>query len=394
MKLKSYFGDFGGTFVSELFIPALEELEASFIKLKKNKKFIQEFKLLLKDYAGRPTPLYHAANLSKKFGCKVYLKREDLLHGGAHKTNNTIGQGLLAKYMGKKELIAETGAGQHGFAVAMIGALLGLPVKVFMGAKDIERQAPNVMRMKMCGAEVISVESGSKTLKDAINEAMRYWVSHLDDTFYVFGTAAGPHPYPSIVEFFQKIIGQEMKKQILQKENRLPKAIIACVGGGSNAIGAFNAFIPHKEVELIGVEPAGHGLNTEKHGAPLSKGSVGILHGSKSYLLQNADGQIKEAHSISAGLDYPGVGPKHSHLKDIGRAKYVAITDDEAIKALQLLCETEGIIPALESSHAIAYAQKYAKKCDKNDVIIINLSGRGDKDLNHVAEYLKSTKII
>lgn len=390
MKTSTYFGDYGGVFVSELFIPALEELEQSFLKLKKNKKFIQEMQHLLKDYAGRPTPLYFAKNLSKKFGCKIYLKREDLLHGGAHKTNNTIGQGLLAKHMGKKELIAETGAGQHGAAVAMIGALLGLPTKVFMGAKDVARQAPNVMRMRMCGAQVIPVRSGSETLKDAINDAMRYWVSNLKDTFYVFGTAAGPHPYPAIVEHFQKVIGQEARKQILKQEGSLPKAIIACVGGGSNAIGIFNPFIKDKSVELIGVEPAGHGLNTKKHGAPLTKGRPGVLHGSKSYVMQNKDGQIQEAHSLSAGLDYPGVGPKHSYLKDIGRARYSAVTDKEAVDALLLLCSEEGIIPALESSHALAYAQKYAKTCKKNDVIIVNLSGRGDKDLNHINEYLSS----
>lgn len=392
MKNKSYYGEFGGMYVSDLFIPALQELDGAFQEFKKNKKIVQRLNSLLKSYAGRPTPLYFAENFSKIAGCKIYLKREDLLHGGAHKTNNTIGQGLLAQTMGKKELIAETGAGQHGTAVAMIGALLGLPVKVFMGAKDVARQAPNVQRMKMCGAQVVSVTSGSQTLKDAINEAMRYWVSNLKDTFYVFGTAAGPYPYPAIVEYFQKVIGEEAKKQVKAETGRLPKAVIACVGGGSNAIGIFNAFIKEQNVELIGVEPAGHGLNTKEHGAPLSKGSVGILHGAKTYIMQDKNGQIEEAHSISAGLDYPGVGPKHSFLKDSGRANYVAITDKEAVDALQLLCQTEGIIPALESSHALAYALKYGKKCNKGDVVVVNLSGRGDKDLAHINEYISNHK--
>ncbi len=388
MNKKTKFGQFGGLYVSELFVPALEELELAFEKFKKNKKIDQKFKHLLKNYAGRPTPLYLAENFSKKVGCKVYLKREDLLHGGAHKTNNTIGQGLLAQMMGKTELIAETGAGQHGSAVAMIGALLGMPVKVFMGAKDVARQAPNVQRMKMCGAEVIAVTSGSQTLKDAINDAMRYWVSNLDKSFYVFGTAAGPYPYPDMVEYFQKVIGKEAKQQIKRETGRLPSAVIACVGGGSNAIGIFNAFLNDKTVKLIGVEPAGHGLHTKQHGASLVKGSIGILHGAKTYIMQDKNGQIEEAHSISAGLDYPGVGPKHSFLKDSKRAEYVAVTDAEAVDALQLLCETEGIIPALESSHALAYALKYGKQCNKNDVLVVNLSGRGDKDLAHINEYL------
>lgn len=373
MKLNTHFGKFGGLFVPELLIKPLEEIESAFILFQKNPQFQKNLKKLLKDYAGRPTPLYFAERLSKKFVCKIYLKREDLLHSGAHKMNNTLGQGLLAKSMGKKYLIAETGAGQHGVSVAMVGALLGMPTKIFMGAKDCERQKPNVLRMKLCGAEVIPVASGSKTLKDAINEAMRYYVAHAEDTFYVFGTVAGPHPFPTMVKYFQRVIGQEAHGQILKETGKLPKAVIACVGGGSNAIGIFQGFIKDERVKLIGVEP--------KHGAPLSNGSPGILHGSLSYLLQNNDGQISEAHSIAAGLDYPGVGPEHSFLKENKRVQYTNISDKEALNAFKTLSELEGIIPALESSHALAYAMKYAKKCRASDTIVVNLSGRGDKDL-------------
>ncbi len=397
MKLNTKFGKFGGLFVPETLVAALEELEAAFIKYKDDKKFNDELNNLLKNYAGRSTPLYYAERLSKIAGCKIYLKREDLLHGGAHKTNNALGQGLLAKYMGKKRIIAETGAGQHGAAVAMIGALLGIKTEVFMGSEDIRRQRANVLRMKLCGAKVVSVESGSKTLKDAINEALRDWIANVQDTFYLFGTVAGPHPYPTIVKHFQKIIGEEAKRQILDAEKRLPDYVVACVGGGSNAIGIFNEFLEEKNVKLIGVEAAGHGLNTSKHGATLSKGSVGVLHGSMSYVLQDEDGQILETHSVSAGLDYPGVGPEHSFLKDVKRVEYKSITDKEAIYAFKLLSETEGIMPALESSHAIAYAMKLAKTlCKSNDnnsaqekIIVVNLSGRGDKDLEQMKFLVK-----
>ncbi|MBS3158353.1 tryptophan synthase subunit beta [Candidatus Woesearchaeota archaeon] len=407
MKLNTKFGKFGGLFVPETLVAALEELEAVFIRYKDDKKFNDELNDLLKNYAGRPTPLYYAERLSKIAGCKIYLKREDLLHGGAHKTNNALGQGLLAKYMGKKRIIAETGAGQHGAAVAMIGALLGIKTEVFMGSEDIKRQRANVLRMKLCGAKVVSVESGSRTLKDAINEALRDWIANVQDTFYLFGTVAGPHPYPTIVKHFQKVIGEEAKRQILDAEKRLPDYVIACVGGGSNAIGIFNEFLGDKNVKLIGVEPAGHGLNTGKHGATLNKGSVGVLHGSMSYVLQDEDGQILETHSVSAGLDYPGVGPEHSFLKDVKRVDYESITDKEAIGAFKLLSEVEGIMPALESSHAIAYAMKLAKRLKednannkennldknetktKNPIIVINLSGRGDKDLEQMEFLVK-----
>ncbi|MFA5829641.1 MAG: tryptophan synthase subunit beta [Candidatus Gracilibacteria bacterium] len=378
---KGYFGNYGGIFVNEMLVPALQEVEKAFAAFKKDQQQKQRLKDLLQNFAGRPTPLFYAENLSRKFGFKLYLKREDLLHGGAHKTNNALGQALLAKYMGKKEIIAETGAGQHGFATALSGALLGIPVKIFMGAKDVERQHANVLRMKLCGAEVISVQNGSKTLKDAINEALRYYVAHNQDAYYLFGTVAGPHPFPSIVRYFQKVIGEETKKQILAQTGKLPNKIIACVGGGSNAIGIFSAFIKDSKVELIGVEAA--------QGASLEKGKPGILHGSLSYVLQNSDGQIIESQSISAGLDYPGVGPEHSALKDQKRASYVPITDQEALDAFQLLAKEEGIIPALESSHALAYAKKLAGKIPADSVVIVNLSGRGDKDLNQIANILK-----
>ncbi|MBC7117851.1 MAG: tryptophan synthase subunit beta [Methanobacteriaceae archaeon] len=382
------FGKYGGIFVPELLIPALEELESAFFKYKDHGRFNKELDYYLREFAGRPTPLYFASNLSKKLGCKIYLKREDLLHTGAHKINNTLGQGLLAKYMGKKRLIAETGAGQHGIATAAVGAMLKMPVDVYMGAEDIERQKLNVFRMEISGAKVIPVNTGSKTLKDAINQAMRDWISNIEDTHYLIGSTVGPHPYPTIVKHFQSIIGKETKQQILEKEGELPDAIMACVGGGSNSIGIFSAFI-EDNVELIGVEGGGKGLESDEHGATLCKGTTGILHGSLSKVLQNKDGQIKEAHSVSAGLDYPGVGPEHSYLKEIGRVKYVAITDPEALRGFQLLSKYEGIMPALESAHAIAYMEKYAKKPEnKGKTIIVNLSGRGDKDMFLAAKLL------
>lgn len=387
MKSLGLFGAFGGCYASELLIPVLERVEAAYLDAKNDPAFEQEFTRLLREFAGRPTPLTHAKTLSREWGCTVLLKREDLLHGGAHKTNNVLGQGLLAERMGAKELIAETGAGQHGTAVAMIGALFRLPTKIFMGAKDIARQSSNVERMRLFGAEVISVESGSKTLKDAINDAMRYWVAHSKDTYYMFGTVAGPHPFPTMVADFQRVIGDEARAQCLERFKKLPSVVAACVGGGSNAIGIFKAFLHDANVRLVGVEPAGEGLLTNKHGAALCKGSPGCLHGSKSYLLQTDDGQILEAHSISAGLDYPGVGPEHSFLKDSGRAEYTAIDDEEAVRAFELLSRKEGIIPALESAHAVAQAEKIAKDLKKDDILLINISGRGDKDLDLVRSY-------
>lgn len=389
MKYDGKFGKYGGIFIPELLIPAIEELEEAFYKFKDNKEFINELNFYLKEFAGRPTGLYYAENLSEKLGCKIYLKREDMLHTGAHKINNAIGQGLLAKYMGKTELIAETGAGQHGIATAVIGAKLGMKVKVFMGSTDVERQKLNVFRMELSGAEVIPVDMGSKTLKDSINEAFRYWISNLDTTHYLIGTTMGPHPYPTIVKYFQSIIGKEARKQILEIEGKLPDTIIACVGGGSNAMGIFSGFVDDESVDLIGVEAGGEGIDSLDHGATLTKGSEGILHGSLSIILQTEEGQISETSSVSAGLDYPGVGPEHAYLKSINRAKYVPINNDEALNALQVLCETEGIIPALESSHAIAYAIKYAKQEEnKGKTIIVNLSGRGDKDMFTVAKEL------
>ena len=389
MKYNGKFGKYGGIYIPELLIPAIEELEEAFYKFKDDEKFIEELEFYLREFAGRPTGLYYAENLSKELGCKIYLKREDMLHTGAHKINNTIGQGLLAKYMGKSQLIAETGAGQHGIATAVIGAKLGLDVKVFMGAKDVERQKLNVFRMELSGAEVIPVEQGSKTLKDSINEAFRYWIPNLETTHYLIGTTMGPHPFPTMVKFFQSIIGKECKRQILELEGRLPDTVIACVGGGSNAMGIFSGFVDDSEVDLIGVEAGGEGLDTDAHGATINKGSDGILHGSLSIILQDRDGQINHTSSVSAGLDYPGVGPEHAYLHSINRAKYVTINNDEALEAFKLLCQTEGIIPALESSHAIAYAVKYAKmKENKGKTIVVNLSGRGDKDMFIVAEEL------
>ncbi len=386
MILDGKFGKYGGMFVPELLIPALEELEKAFLKYKDDKEFNAELEYYLNEFAGRPTPLYYAKNLSEKLGCKIYLKREDLLHTGAHKINNTLGQGLLAKYMGKERLIAETGAGQHGIATATVGALLEMPVDIYMGSVDVARQRLNVFRMEISGAQVIPVESGSKTLKDSMNEAMRDWITNVEDTHYLIGSTAGPHPYPTMVKHFQTVIGKETKKDILEKEGELPDAVIACVGGGSNSMGIFSAFIDDEEVELIGAEGGGEGLNG-RHGATLSAGTEGILHGSLSFVLQDDYGQISEAHSISAGLDYPGVGPEHSYLKVTGRAKYGPITDEEAFRGFKLLSKYEGIIPALESAHAVAMAEKYAKE-NKGKMVIVNLSGRGDKDVNIIADLM------
>lgn len=390
MEQLGKFGKYGGMFAPETLMPALEELETAYFNIvKKDKKFASELSELLANYAGRPTPLYFAKKLSEKLGFKIYLKREDLLHGGAHKTNNALGQGLLAKYMGKSRIIAETGAGQHGFAAAMIGALLGIETEVFMGVEDIERQQMNVLRMKACGAKIhpVEIRSGVGALKDAVNEALRDWITNINDTYYLIGSVVGPHPYPILVREFQKIIGEEIKQQILKKEKRLPTAIVACVGGGSNAIGAFYEFINDEDVKLIGVEAAGKGINSKKTGASINKGSDGILHGSLSKLLQTNDGQICEAYSISAGLDYPGIGPEHAHLAETKRACYGFAADKEAINAFKMLSKSEGIIPALESSHAIAYVIKNAKQFKNNDIVIINLSGRGDKDLEIIKKY-------
>lgn len=389
MIMDGKFGKYGGIFVPELLIPALEELESAFLKYKDDKKFNQDLEFYLKEFAGRPTGLYLAKNLSKKLGCKIYLKREDMLHTGAHKINNTLGQGLLAQYMGKDRIIAETGAGQHGIATAAVGAMLDIPVDVYMGSEDVDRQRLNVFRMEVSGARVIPVESGARTLKDAINQAMRDWITNVENTHYLIGSTMGPHPYPSMVKHFQTIIGKECREQILELEGKLPDTVIACVGGGSNSIGIFSEFVPDKDVELIGVEGGGDGIESGHHGATLSAGSEGVLHGSLSYVLQDGDGQISEAHSVSAGLDYPGVGPEHSYLKTIGRANYVPITDSEALKGFQLLSKYEGIMPALESAHAVAYAEKYAKMPEnKGKTILVNLSGRGDKDMFLTAKLL------
>jgi tryptophan synthase beta chain len=387
MKHKGRFGEFGGFYVPEVLIPVLEELEEAFYRLREDQPFISELQALSRHYGGRPTPLYLSPALSDKVGCRVLLKREDLMHGGAHKLNNGLGQGLLAKYMGKTKLIAETGAGQHGLATATIGAMMGMQVKVFMGITDIERQMPNVQKMKLMGAEVLPVQGASGTLKDAINDALRFWTSHVEDTFYLFGTAAGPHPYPEIVKYFQKVIGEEARQQCLDQLGRLPSMMVACVGGGSNAIGAFSAFIDDPTVKLIGVEAAGYGLDTDKHAATLQKGETGVLHGARSYVLQDANGQIIESHSISAGLDYPGVGPEHSHLMEQGRAEYVGATDDEVLDTFQFLARSEGIFPAFESAHAIAWILGQAGKFASDDIVIINLSGRGDKDVDSFIQY-------
>lgn len=376
-----HFGIFGGRYVPETLMPVLFELEAEYKKLRFDETFWSEVDYYLKDYVGRPSTLYFAKNISDELGAKIYLKREDLNHTGAHKINNTIAQGLIAKKMGKKRVIAETGAGQHGVATATVAALLGLECEIFMGEKDVERQELNVFRMKLLGAKVHSVKSGSKTLKDAMNDAIRYWVTHARDTFYIIGTVAGPHPYPMMVRDFQAIIGYEAKAQILAKENRLPDMVIACIGGGSNAMGIFSHFLEEEGVTCMGIEAGGLGIDTDKHGCSLKKGSPGVLHGQMSYLLQDEDGQILEAHSISAGLDYPGIGPEHAYLKDLGVAKYDNITDQEALDAFVWLSQKEGIIPAFESAHAIAYLKKIPKEEIKNKLIIVNLSGRGDKDM-------------
>lgn len=383
-KAQGYFGPYGGRYVPEILISALDELERNYVKTKNDKKFQEELSYYLKNYAGRPTPLYFAARLTKYLGgAKIYLKREDLCHLGAHKINNTLGQVLLARKMGKSNIIAETGAGQHGVSAAAVSALFDLKCKIFMGAKDIERQSPNVFRMKLLGAEVIEVNSGSKSLKDAVNEAIRYWVSNIDDTYYMLGSVVGPHPYPTIVRDFQKVIGIETKKQIMDTEGRLPDYIIACVGGGSNAIGIFYPFLKNSDTtNLVGIEAGGEGIASQKHGASLSAGEKGILQGSFSYLLQDKYGQIREAHSISAGLDYPGVGPEHAYLKEKGLARYENILDKEALEAFKILSQLEGIIPALESAHAVAYTIKIAPDLDKDKIIVINLSGRGDKDID------------
>jgi len=387
---RGHFGPYGGRYVAESLMPALLELEEAFREIVLgDPSFSKEMEKYLRYYVGRPTPLYYAQNLSDHIGgAKIYLKREDLAHTGAHKINNTIGQALLTKRMGKSKVIAETGAGQHGVATATAAALLGLECKIFMGVEDIKRQAPNVKRMELLGAEVIPVETGTGTLKDAMNEAMRHWVSTVRDTFYVIGSVAGPHPYPVMVREFQRVIGKEAKKQILEKEERLPDVLIACVGGGSNSIGLFYEFLSDP-VEMIGVEAAGRGVKTGKHAATLGAGAIGVLHGSKSYVLQTDDGQILEAHSVSAGLDYPGVGPEHAYLKDIGRVRYVAVTDFEALDAFHTLSRQEGILPALESSHALAHAIKEAANRSADTIIIVNLSGRGDKDLEIVLQHLK-----
>jgi tryptophan synthase beta chain len=381
-----HFGVYGGQFVAETLMQPIAELTAAYERFRNDPEFKAEFERDLKHYVGRPSPLYFAQRLTEKFGgAKIYLKREDLNHTGAHKINNTIGQALLARRMGKTRVIAETGAGQHGVATATVAARLGFECVVYMGEDDIKRQTPNVYRMRLLGATVVPVKSGSRTLKDALNEAMRDWVTNVDNTFYIIGTVAGPHPYPALVRDFQAVIGREARAQILEFENRLPDALIACVGGGSNAIGLFHPFLNDASVGIYGVEAAGSGIDTGRHAASLSAGRVGVLHGNRTYLLEDNDGQIIETHSVSAGLDYPGVGPEHAWLKDSGRAEYVSITDEEALAAFHLLTRIEGIIPALESSHAIAYAAKLAPKMKKDQIIIVNLSGRGDKDINTIA---------
>lgn len=387
---KGHFGVFGGRYAAETLMPVLLELEKAYNEAKKDKTFRKELASYLHEYSGRETPLYFAKGLTEKLGgARIYLKREDLNHTGAHKINNTLGQALLAKRMGKKRVIAETGAGQHGVATATVAALFGMECQVFMGVEDIRRQAPNVLRMKILGAEVIPVSSGTGTLKDAMNEAMRQWVSRVRDTFYIIGSTAGPHPYPVMVRDFQTVIGKETKRQILKKEGRLPDVLIACVGGGSNAMGLFYPFRDNPEVAFIGVEAAGSGIATGKHAASISAGKLGVLHGNKTYLLQNEYGQVNDAHSIAPGLDYPGVGPEHSYLHETGRAKYVTIDDDETLEAFMLLSKCEGIIPALESAHAIAYAMKLAPTLNKEKIIVVNLSGRGDKDLGTINEIME-----
>ena len=384
---RGHFGPYGGTFVAETLIHALHELEEAYAHYSKDPAFMAEYRHELKHFVGRPSPIYHADRLSREIGgAQIHLKREDLNHTGAHKVNNTIGQALLAKRMGKPRVIAETGAGQHGVATATICARYGLECVVYMGSEDVKRQSPNVYRMNLLGATVVPVESGSKTLKDALNEALRDWVTNVENTFYIIGTVAGPHPYPMMVRDFQRVIGDECLVQMPEMIGGQPDAVIACVGGGSNAMGIFYPYIAHTGTRLIGVEAAGLGIETGRHAASLSAGSPGVLHGNRTYLLQDANGQIIETHSVSAGLDYPGVGPEHAYLKDIGRAEYVGITDDEAMAAFHVLCRTEGIIPALESSHALAYAMKMAPAMRKDQSLLVNLSGRGDKDIGTVAD--------
>ncbi|HEY7655360.1 MAG TPA: tryptophan synthase subunit beta [Burkholderiales bacterium] len=384
---RGHFGPYGGVFVSETLIQALDELRSAYARYRNDPEFQSEFAGELKHYVGRPSPVYHARRWSERFGgARVYLKREDLNHTGAHKINNVIGQALLARRMGKPRVIAETGAGMHGVAAATIAARYGMECVVYMGTEDVRRQVQNVYRMKLLGATVVPVESGSKTLKDALNEAMRDWVTNVERTFYIIGTVAGPHPYPMMVRDFQCVIGREARDQIQELAGRLPDAVVACVGGGSNAIGIFHPFIPDEGVRLIGVEAAGHGLESGKHAATLCAGRPGVLHGNRTYLLQDENGQIIETHSISAGLDYPGVGPEHAWLKETGRAEYVAITDEEALQAFHDLCRLEGIIPALESAHALAYATKIAPRMRTDQILLVNLSGRGDKDMHTVAE--------
>ncbi len=384
---RGHFGPYGGVFVAETLMAALAELREEYETARKDPDFMAEFHYELKHYVGRPSPVYHARHWSERLGgAQIYLKREDLNHTGAHKINNTVGQALLARRMGKKRIIAETGAGQHGVATATVAARYGMECVVYMGAEDVARQSPNVYRMKLLGATVVPVSSGSRTLKDALNEAMRDWVTNVSSTFYILGTAAGPHPYPMLVRDFQSVIGTECISQMPEMTGRQPDAIIACVGGGSNAIGIFHPYLDHASVRLIGVEAGGDGIASGRHAAPLAAGTPGILHGFRSYLMQDEQGQIMETHSISAGLDYPGVGPEHAWLKDSGRAEYVAINDDEAMRAFHDLCRYEGIIPALESSHALAHAAKIAPAMDKDRILLVNLSGRGDKDINTVAK--------
>ncbi len=384
---RGHFGAYGGVFVAETLVHALEELRESYERLRKDQDFLSEFEYELKHYVGRPSPVYFAKRLTERVGgAQIWLKREDLNHTGAHKINNTVGQALLARHMGKKRVIAETGAGQHGVASATVAARYGMECVVYMGSEDVKRQASNVYRMKLLGATVRPVESGSKTLKDALNEAMRDWVTNVEDTFYIIGTVAGPHPYPMMVRDFNSVVGRELRAQMPEEVGRQPDAIIACVGGGSNAMGAFYSYIEDKAVRLIGVEAAGYGISSGKHAATLCAGRPGVLHGNRTYLMQDENGQITETHSISAGLDYPGVGPEHAWLKDSGRAEYVAVDDQEALEAFHTLTRTEGIMPALESAHAVAYAMKLAPKMAKEAVLLVNLSGRGDKDMHTVAQ--------
>ena len=384
------FGQYGGRYVAETLMPLILDLEKKYLFYKKNKKFNDDFSELSKDYVGRPSPLYYAKNLTDYLGgAKIYFKRDELNHTGAHKINNCLGQVLLAQRMNKKRIIAETGAGQHGVATATVCALFGLECIVYMGKKDIERQKPNVFKMKLLGAKIIPVESGSASLKDAMNEALRDWVSNVENTFYIIGTAAGPHPYPMMVRDFQSVIGKELKSQILKKENRLPDTLVACIGGGSNSLGLFYNFLDDKKVSLYGVEAGGKGIKTGQHAASLNAGKPGVLHGNKTYLIQDSAGQIKEAHSISAGLDYPGIGPEHSWLKDTGRVQYFYVNDKDAIKAFKICCKLEGIIPALEPAHALSFVLRFAAKKNKRHILVMNMCGRGDKDLDSIAKYLK-----